>query len=91
MTVFGSVVDLYDDARPSYPPALYAALGPLRGRYVLDAGTGTGIAARELIDRVQMRGCQMCALTARQENNTGYRSRHVAAQTAQGRGRDFLY
>jgi len=51
MTVFGSVVDLYDDARPSYPPALYAALGPLRGRYVLDAGTGTGIAARELIDR----------------------------------------
>jgi SAM-dependent methyltransferase len=51
VSVFGSVVDHYDTARPSYPPALYAALGSLRGRYVLDAGTGTGIAARELCAR----------------------------------------
>lgn len=51
MSIFGSVVEQYDAARPSYPPALYAALGPLRGRYVLDAGTGTGIAARELCAR----------------------------------------
>jgi predicted RNA methylase len=48
VSIFGSVVDQYDAARPSYPPELYAALGPLRGRYVLDAGTGTGIAARGL-------------------------------------------
>ena len=51
MSIFGSVVEHYDAARPSYPPALYEALGPLRGRLVLDAGTGTGIAARELCAR----------------------------------------
>src|SRR6516162_2096350 len=32
VSLFGSVVDEYDTARPSYPPALYAELGPLRGR-----------------------------------------------------------
>jgi SAM-dependent methyltransferase len=51
MSIFGSVVDQYDAARPGYPPALYTALGPLRDRDALDAGTGTGIAARELSAR----------------------------------------
>jgi SAM-dependent methyltransferase len=63
VSIFGSVVDQYDAARPSYPPALYAALGPLRGRYVLDAGTGTGIAAREL----KARGARVIAVDLSRE------------------------
>jgi len=42
---FGSVADLYDRARPSYPPALIEALLADGGRTVLDVGCGTGIAA----------------------------------------------
>jgi SAM-dependent methyltransferase len=42
---FGSVADLYDRARPSYPPALIDALLADGGRTVLDVGSGTGIAA----------------------------------------------
>ena len=42
---FGSVADLYDRARPSYPPALIDALLADGGRTVLDVGCGTGIAA----------------------------------------------
>ncbi len=41
---FGSVADLYDRARPSYPPALIDALLADGGRTVLDVGCGTGIA-----------------------------------------------
>jgi SAM-dependent methyltransferase len=63
VSIFGSVVDQYDAARPSHPPELYAALGPLRGRYVLDAGTGTGIAAREL----KARGARVIALDLSRE------------------------
>ena len=40
---FGSVADLYDRARPTYPPALIAALLADGGRTVLDVGCGTGI------------------------------------------------
>ena len=42
---FGSVADLYDRARPTYPPALIDALLADGGRTVLDVGCGTGIAA----------------------------------------------
>jgi SAM-dependent methyltransferase len=41
---FGSVADLYDRARPSYPSALIDALLADGGRTVLDVGCGTGIA-----------------------------------------------
>jgi SAM-dependent methyltransferase len=63
VSIFGTVVEQYDAARPSYPPALYAALGPLRGRYVLDVGTGTGIAAREL----KARGARVIAVDLSRE------------------------
>ena len=63
MSIFGSVVDQYDAARPGYPPALYTALGPLRDREVLDAGTGTGIAAREL----SVRGARVIAVDLSRE------------------------
>jgi SAM-dependent methyltransferase len=42
---FGAVAELYDRARPSYPPALVATLIGDRARSVLDVGCGTGIAA----------------------------------------------
>lgn len=42
---FGAVAELYDRARPEYPPALIDALLADGGRTVLDVGTGTGIAA----------------------------------------------
>jgi ubiquinone/menaquinone biosynthesis C-methylase UbiE len=48
MSNFGSVADEYDAARPEYPHELFTALGPLRGRRVLDVGAGTGIASRGL-------------------------------------------
>lgn len=42
---FGAVAELYDRARPSYPPALVEALLAERPHAVLDVGCGTGIAA----------------------------------------------
>jgi SAM-dependent methyltransferase len=53
--LFGQVPDLYDRSRPRYPVALFnrlvevASLGD--GDPVLEVGTGTGIATRELIQR----------------------------------------
>jgi hypothetical protein len=41
---FESVVDEYDAARPTYPDAVFDALGPLDGLDVVDVGAGTGIA-----------------------------------------------
>jgi ubiquinone/menaquinone biosynthesis C-methylase UbiE len=50
-TAFEDLVDHYDAARPSYPPALYGALPDLSGS-VLELGAGTGIATRSLASRV---------------------------------------
>ena len=52
---FGAVAELYDRARPEYPPALIDALLADGGRTVLDVGCGTGIAAALLTAR----GCQV--------------------------------
>jgi SAM-dependent methyltransferase len=51
MASFEAVAAEYDDARPSYPGAVYDALGELRDRVVLDVGAGTGIATRQLLER----------------------------------------
>jgi SAM-dependent methyltransferase len=51
VSIFGSVADLYDAARPGYPTRLFDALGPLEGRTVMDVGAGTGIASVELLAR----------------------------------------
>lgn len=48
---FEEVVDAYQDGRPGYPSPLFDALGPLRGRIVVEGGAGTGIATRQLEDR----------------------------------------
>lgn len=48
-TAFEALVDDYDAARPTYPPALYAALPPLAGRRLLELGAGTGLATTGLL------------------------------------------
>ena len=48
---FGTVADLYDRARPSYPPALVDALLVDGARGVLDVGCGTGKAGALLAAR----------------------------------------
>jgi SAM-dependent methyltransferase len=45
---FDPVAGAYDDARPGYPDGVFDALEPLTGVFVLDGGSGTGIATREL-------------------------------------------
>jgi SAM-dependent methyltransferase len=52
---FGAVAELYDRARPTYPPALVDALVADRPRRVLDVGCGTGIAGALLAAR----GCDV--------------------------------
>jgi SAM-dependent methyltransferase len=55
---FGGVAALYDQARPSYPPALIDDLMALAPRRVLDVGCGTGKAARLLVER----GCDLLGI-----------------------------
>jgi ubiquinone/menaquinone biosynthesis C-methylase UbiE len=61
-SLFDSVAEEYDAARPSYPDAIYdeleKAAGPLAGQLVLDGGAGTGIASRQLAAR----GARLVAL-----------------------------
>lgn len=52
---FGRVAELYDRARPSYPPELIDALLEGAPRHVLDIGCGTGIAGALLAQR----GCEV--------------------------------
>jgi SAM-dependent methyltransferase len=51
VSIFGTVADLYDAARPGYPTHLFDWLGTLGGRTVMDIGAGTGIATVELLAR----------------------------------------
>jgi SAM-dependent methyltransferase len=55
---FGGVAALYDQARPTYPPALIDDLMALAPRRVLDVGCGTGKAARLLVER----GCDLLGI-----------------------------
>ena len=57
-TSFGGVAELYDRARPTYPPALIDLLLADEARDVLDVGAGTGIASRLFAAR----GCTVLAV-----------------------------
>lgn len=52
---FDAAAEDYDAGRPSYPAAVYDLLdmrvGGLAGKVVADGGAGTGIVARQLLDR----------------------------------------
>ena len=71
---FGEVADLYDRARPSYPPALIDDVieisGIAPGECLLEVGAGTGIATRAFAERglgvlaIEPDGC-MAALARR--------------------------
>jgi SAM-dependent methyltransferase len=57
---FGSVAELYDRARPSYPDALVDDLMAFAPHDILDVGTGTGKAARLFLAR----GCSVLGVEA---------------------------
>ena len=50
-TSFEQLVDDYDAARPTYPPALFDALPSLAAARVLELGAGTGLATAGLLER----------------------------------------
>jgi hypothetical protein len=53
--LFDVAAEYYDAARPSYPSGIYDLLGNriggLAAKRVADGGTGTGIVARQLLER----------------------------------------
>jgi SAM-dependent methyltransferase len=75
---FGTVADLYDRARPSYPPALVDALLADGARSVLDVGCGTGIAAALLAAR----GCAVLGVEVDPRMAEVARARGLAVEVA---------
>ena len=73
---FGADADRYDRARPRYPDALIARIRARSpGTEVLDVGTGTGIAARQL----QAAGCRV--LGVEPDPRMAGRARHYGVTT----------
>ncbi|MGH9120464.1 MAG: class I SAM-dependent methyltransferase [Acidimicrobiales bacterium] len=76
MRSFDAVADQYDADRPSYPAAVYEILesraGTLAGKLIADGGSGTGIVARQLLER----GAEVVALDPGREM-----LRHAVAHT----------
>ncbi len=88
---FGAVAELYDRARPSYPPALVDALvGDGRPWRVLDVGCGTGIAAALLAER----GCEVLGVEVDERMASRARARGLRVEVCpferwEPRGRTF--
>lgn len=87
---FGAVAELYDRARPSYPPALIDALVEGGVRDVLDIGTGTGIAGGLLAAR----GCRVLGVEVDGRMAERARARGLEVEVApferwDSRGRSF--
>lgn len=51
MALFADVAEEYDAGRPTYPGAVFDALGSIADLIVVDVGAGTGLATRPLIER----------------------------------------
>lgn len=87
---FGTVAELYDRARPSYPPALVDALLADGAQRVLDVGCGTGIAGALLASR----GCRVLGVEVDERMAALARTRGLEVEVApferwDARGRDF--
>ncbi|HXP37412.1 MAG TPA: methyltransferase domain-containing protein [Solirubrobacteraceae bacterium] len=87
---FGAVAELYDRARPSYPPELIDALLAGGAQRVLDVGCGTGIAAALLAAR----GCELLGVEIDERMAEIARTRGLEVEVAQfehwdARGRTF--
>jgi SAM-dependent methyltransferase len=75
---FGNVAELYDRARPSYPPALVDALLADEPRTVLDIACGTGIAGALLAAR----GCDVLGVELDARMAELARARGLAVEVA---------
>jgi SAM-dependent methyltransferase len=75
---FGKVAELYDRARPSYPPALIDALLADEPRAVLDIACGTGIAGTLLAAR----GCEVLGVELDARMAALARARGLAVEVA---------
>jgi len=87
---FGTVADLYDRARPSYPPALFDALLAGSQPDVLDVGCGTGIASALLAARgATVLGVEIDERMAKLARRRGIEVEVASFERWQANGRDF--
>src|SRR5579862_2698141 len=75
---FGTLADLYDRVRPSYPPALVDALLDGGVHDVLDVGAGTGIAGSLLAAR----GCAVLGVEIDERMAARARARGLVVEVA---------
>jgi SAM-dependent methyltransferase len=87
---FGAVAELYDRARPTYPPALVQALVAEHPRRVLDVACGTGIAGALLAAQgCEVLGVELDERMARLARTRGLQVEVTPFERWEARGRSF--